>query len=233
MNHHMTPAMTLELDHLIVAAADLDSGARHVADLLGIAPQAGGAHARMGTHNRVMGLADGIYLEVIAVDPDAPAPAHARWFGLDEEAMRRRLARGPFLAHWAARVPYTADLSAWQAQHPLRIAPVLPMSRGDLRWRITVPEDGSLPGWAGVAGGGVVPTLIQWDVPHHPGLSLPRQPLKLRRLKGHHAQAPLLAQGLQWLGADGLMALDTLANDTDTPWLEAEMETAQGLRILR
>ncbi|WP_336692197.1 VOC family protein [Delftia acidovorans] len=225
--------MKLELDHLIVAAADLDSGARHVAELLGIAPQAGGAHARMGTHNRVMGLADGIYLEVIAVDPDAPAPAHARWFGLDEEAMRRRLARGPFLAHWAARVPDTADLSAWQAQHPLRIAPVLPMSRGDLRWRLTVPEDGSLPGWAGVAGGGVVPPLIQWDVPHHPGRSLPRQPLRLRSLKGHHAQAPLLAQGLQWLGADGLMALDTLADDAGTPWLEAEMETAQGLRILR
>ena len=30
--------MTLVLDHLVVAAADLDSGTRHVADLLGIAP---------------------------------------------------------------------------------------------------------------------------------------------------------------------------------------------------
>ena len=28
--------MTLVLDHLVVAAADLDSGTRHVADLLGL-----------------------------------------------------------------------------------------------------------------------------------------------------------------------------------------------------
>jgi hypothetical protein len=104
------------------------------------------------------------------------------------------------------------------------------MSRGDLRWRITVPEDGSLPGWAGVAGGGVMPTLIQWDVPDHPGMSLPRQPLKLKRLTGHHPQAGLLAEGLRWLGADGLI---TLAQDAGAPWLEAEVETTKGLRTLR
>ena len=48
----------------------------------------------MGTHNRVLGMAGGMYLEVIAIDPDAAAPERPRWFGLDEPAMRERLRGG-------------------------------------------------------------------------------------------------------------------------------------------
>ena len=66
--------MKLAIDHIVIAAADLDSGSEYVAGILGIAPQGGGAHPRMGTHNRVLGMADGVYLEVIAIDPDAPPP---------------------------------------------------------------------------------------------------------------------------------------------------------------
>ena len=92
--------MKLVIDHIVVAAPDLDSGARHVARLLGVEPAR--AASRMGTHNRVLGMAGGMYLEVIAIDPDAAAPERPRWFGLDEPAMRERLRGGPFLAHWAA-----------------------------------------------------------------------------------------------------------------------------------
>ena len=117
----------------------------------------------MGTHNRVLGMADGIYLEVIAIDPDAPPPERARWFGLDQGDVRARLEQGPFLAHWAARVEAPMDLTRMQAEHPERIAPVIPMTRGDLRWRLTVPDDGSLPVWreAGhAAGDGLLLSLI-------------------------------------------------------------------------
>ncbi|KAJ8137467.1 hypothetical protein OY671_009320, partial [Metschnikowia pulcherrima] len=82
--------MKLALDHLVVAAADSDSGTRHVADSSGIAPMGGGAHPRMGTHNRVSGMAGGVYSEVIAIDPGAPAPQRPRWFGSDQPAMRAR-----------------------------------------------------------------------------------------------------------------------------------------------
>lgn len=225
--------MKLALDHLVVAAPDLDAGTDYVAGVLGIAPQGGGAHAAMGTHNRVLGLFGGIYLEVIAVDPAAAAPARPRWFGLDSEAVRQRLRDGPFLLHWAARVERPADLSRWQAQYPERIAPVIPMSRGSLHWRITVPADGSLPAWpgeAGSAGDGALPSLIQWDVTPAPGASLPRQDLALRRLCAHHPRAELLRQGLAWLGADHLLAVE---QDDGPPGLIAEIETAQGIRTLR
>jgi len=75
--------MKLAIDHLVIAAPDLASGTAHVADVLGIAPQGGGAHPRMGTHNRVLGMFGGMYLEVIAIDPEAAAPQRPRWFGLD------------------------------------------------------------------------------------------------------------------------------------------------------
>lgn len=224
--------MKLALDHLVVAAADLDSGTRHVADLLGIAPTGGGAHPRMGTHNRVLGMTGGVYLEVIAIDPDAPAPQRPRWFGLDQPAMRARLAEGPFLAHWAARVEAPADLSAWQARHPDRIAPAIPMTRGDLRWRLTVPDDGSLPAWreaGATAGDGLLPTLIQWDVDAYPGVNLPRQPLTLVALAGTHPRAALLRQGLAWLGADALIAIEQADG---LPRLQAAIETDRGIRIL-
>lgn len=224
--------MKLALDHLVIAAPDLEPGTAHVADLLGIAPQDGGAHAAMGTHNRVLGMFGGVYLEVIAIDP-AAAPARPRWFGLDTEAVRQRLQSGPFLLHWAARVERPVDLTLWQSQYPARIAPVIPMTRGDLRWRITVPEDGALPGWQGeadTAGDGLLPSLIQWDVAAYPGISLPRQDLALRKLSGRHPRAELLRQGLAWLGADHLIAIE---QSNGQPELWAEIETPQGIRTLR
>lgn len=225
--------MKLALDHLVIAAQTLDAGTEYVADALGIAPHSGGTHAAMGTHNRVLGLFGGMYLEVIALDPDAPAPPRPRWFGLDTDCVRERLQAGPFLLHWAARVERPADLTRWQAQYPDQIAPVIPMQRGDLRWRITVPEDGSLPAWHGEAasaGDGLLPSLIQWDVSPHPGASLPRHDLALRRLTGQHPNAELLRQGLAWLGGEPLM---TLEQTDGPPQLIAEIETPQGVRTLR
>lgn len=224
--------MKLAIDHLVIAAADLDSGTRYVAERLGISPAGGGAHPRMGTHNRVLGMAEGIYLEVIAIDPRAEPPARPRWFGLDQDAVRARLAQGPYLAHWAARVEAPLDLSRMQAEHPDRLAPAIAMTRGALRWRLTVPDDGSLPAWREAcvaAGDGLLPTLIQWDVPDYPGVSLPRQDLALLRLSGSHPQAGLLRQGLAWMGADHLIELEQADGP---PRLSAQIATAQGLRTL-
>ncbi len=226
--------MKLAIDHLVIAAPDLESGANHVADLLGVAPQGGGVHPRMGTHNRVMGMFGGMYLRSDRDRPGRPgAGAAALVPALDSEAVRQRLADGPFLAHWAARVERPVDLSRWQAQYPDRIAPAIPMTRGALHWRLTVPDDGSLPAWPGEAthaGDGLFPTLIQWDVPNHPAVSLPRQDLALRRLHGSHPQAKLLRQGLAWIGAADLIEIE----QTDgPPLLVAEIDTPAGTKTLR
>jgi hypothetical protein len=69
------------IDHIAVTAPTLEAGAELVRLALGVEPQAGGAHARMGTHNLLLRLGDAVYLEVIAPDPRArcrPGPAGLR-----------------------------------------------------------------------------------------------------------------------------------------------------------
>ena len=164
----------LALDHLVVAATTLDDGIAWCERTLGDVPQAGGRHAFMGTHNRILSIASArfprAYLEVIAIDPDGVAPAHPRWFGLDEPALRRALEAGPRLIHWVARCDdvrvvaagfRTAGFDPGEIVNAERATP-----QGLLRWQISVRPDGRR------LADGAVPTLIEWgDV--HPAASLP------------------------------------------------------------
>lgn len=60
----------MRLDHLLWAGPDLDVLADTFQRLTGITPEPGGAHPGFGTRNRLVGLTDGIYLELIAPDPE-------------------------------------------------------------------------------------------------------------------------------------------------------------------
>jgi glyoxalase-like protein len=154
----------VQIDHLVVAARTLDEGSAWVEERLGVAPVPGGKHALMGTHNRLLKLGERVYLEVIAIDPDAPAPSRPRWFALDTPEMQERLEQGPALVHWVER---TEDIEE-AARHGADALEVLALSRGAYRWRIGVRADGAFPG------NGRLPTLIQWEGGDHPANDLPR-----------------------------------------------------------
>src|SRR5207244_2336804 len=96
-------------DHLVVVARTLEEGAAWIRERLGVEMLAGGRHVTMGTHNRVLPLGQGSYLEVIAIDPEGRAPSRPRWFALDDPATVRLLSTGPALLHWAER---TSELEA-------------------------------------------------------------------------------------------------------------------------
>jgi hypothetical protein len=64
----------LTLDHLAVVAPDLAEGVAHVRDCLGLGMPEGGRHREMGTRNHLLRLGEATFLEVIAVDPEAPVP---------------------------------------------------------------------------------------------------------------------------------------------------------------
>ena len=157
-----------DLDHLVVAARSLEEGAAWVESKLGVAPAAGGKHPLMGTHNLLLRLDARRFLEVIAIDPQAPAPARPRWFELDTPAMHARLARDPAFIHWVER---TDDLEA--AVRDRRDVEITAFSRGPHRWRMALTRDGSLPG------GGRKATLIQWDSGPHPWTVLPETGVSL------------------------------------------------------
>ncbi|BCQ22740.1 VOC family protein [Caballeronia sp. NK8] len=217
----------LKLDHLVIAARTLDEGAQFVAAKFGVETAPGGAHPSMRTHNRLLNLWGGAYLEVIAVDPSAASveSPRPRLFALDDPAMQRRLEDdGPQLVHWVARVEPPKSLTRWREQYPERIAPVAAMSRAGNTWGLTVPDDGAFPAWQG-AGDGVLPSLIQWDTPRHPSGALPETGIALRTLTGFHPDAQAVSAQLAWLGAAHLLHVEQTAG---APVLVAQFDLPDG-----
>jgi hypothetical protein len=195
----------LRLDHLAVSAADLDAGAAAVEAALGLPLAPGGRHPHMGTHNRLLALGD-LYLEVIAIDPAAPAPAWPRWFALDA------FAGPPRLTNWVAA---TDDLSAV----PEAVGRPVDLARSDYRWRMAVPETGRLPFDE------CHPALIQWLGPH-PAAALPDLGAGLARLVVSHPEAAALRAALAGL-ADPRVEIVP-----GPPALRAEIDTPHGRRVL-
>ncbi len=142
------------IDHLVVTAPSLASGAAYIRDQLGVEMQPGGTHHAMGTHNLLLKLDDSTYLEVLAVDPDMTAPGRPRWFDLDRVT-------APRLATWVARVD---DIHAAALALGIPATQIAPMSRGALNWLITIPDGGSIPE--------TMPVLIQWLNGPHPATTM-------------------------------------------------------------
>ncbi|MEO0682701.1 MAG: VOC family protein [Pseudomonadota bacterium] len=185
------------LDHLVVACLSLADSLPGFEARLGVPAQGGGAHAGMGTHNALWGLDGGdahgrIYIELIAPDPAQPKPDGAPLpFALHRADMRARLAGGPRLVTWMARC---GDLDLWAPRSSAPLGPIRAMRRGDLQWRLTVPDGEGLPF------GGVVPGLIQWP----DGITLPGEAmagagltlLRFERAPNAAAGAALASLGL-------------------------------------
>jgi hypothetical protein len=188
--------MATTLDHLVVAATTLADGIDWFAEVTGATPQPGGRHVAMGTHNALLRLGDRVYLEIIAVDPEGAKPARPRWFGLDDIALQAEITERPRLIHWVARCE---DIDRAVAQCSVALGKVHPMTRGDFRWRITIPDDGELPGK------GIVPTVIQWDVARHPADALPKSNVSIAGLAASHPDPAQVRAALATLGFDGVL----------------------------
>lgn len=150
-----------EFDHLAIAARNLEEGAAWLQDRLGVELQPGGKHAQLGTHNMLLSLGPREYLELIAIDPESAPVQGSGWFGLKD------FDAPPQVAGWVLR------------QSPLEIPPatfVADISRGELRWRITLPETGQMPG------NGAVPMRIDWGDGPHPADRLPDHGCRLTGL---------------------------------------------------
>jgi hypothetical protein len=209
----------LAADHLIVAAATLEQGLDFIEGRLGARAQPGGRHVAMGTHNALLRLGARLYLEIMAIDPAGGTPSRPRWFDLDEPRMRATLAEGPALIHWAAR---TRDIENDVARCPVDLGAILPMQRGDLSWRITVPVDGHLPER------GVVPTLIEWSDERHPTDRLPEAGVELVTMAAEHPEPAPVRDALAALGLSESLKV-TYGR---TPRLAAMLRTPRGVGTL-
>ena len=203
--------MTLTLDHLAVSCAALDDGVAVVEAALGLPMGAGGKHAHMSTHNRLLSLGD-VYLEVIAADPGASRPTWPRWFDLDSFTGPARL------TNWVAGCD---DLQAEVAVSPHGTGIPVALSRGDYRWSMAVPADGKLPF------DGTYPALIQWHTPS-PAPLLPDVGARLQRLEIAHPQAQALRAALAGRLTDARLVIV----DGPAKAMRATITTPHGTRTL-
>jgi Glyoxalase-like domain len=195
----MTPTkpVKLALDHIAIAAARLGEGIDFVEETLGVRMPLGGKHPVMNTHNAVMRLGDGLYLEVIAIDPEAGPAQRPRWFGLDDQRLQSRLAdTGPCLAAWVVR---SYDLAATLQASKGKMGDALAMTRGALSWLIGVTPDGQ-PGL-----GGLMPVAIQWPAGEHPTQRMPEAGVRFGGLTLRAPKPELLRSALAQIGADQLV----------------------------
>ena len=209
---------TCHIDHITVIAPSLEAGAAWVRECLGVDPQAGGAHPRMGTHNLLLPLGATMFLEVIAVDPAAPRPSRPRWFALD----RVTADAAPRLGCWVAR---TDDIDASLDAITEDLGAAEPMSRGALAWRISIPADGSLPM------GGAAPALIQWPTDVHPARGMRDSDCTLVELRLVHPEPRRLTDLLRSLRlAEWGTTLSV--HEGAVPALMATIDTPSGRRTI-
>lgn len=226
--------MNSQIDHIVVMASTLEAGVAWCEDTLGITPSAGGEHEKYGTHNRLFKIASPkhplAYFEIIAINPNAPAPKGtvARWFDMDDKVLQKAVAQEPRLITFVAS---TDDIKT--RRHALRSQGIergqivhasRKTNKGTLNWQITVREDGER------LFNGCLPTLIQWGKPEaaeplrlHPRNSLPRSGVTLQSIHISHPSGPKLQAAYEAIG------LQDITIETGPANITVSLQTPKGL----
>src|SRR5882757_2655466 len=114
----------LKLDHISIIAPSLAEGVSHVRACLDLDVPFGQRHTYMGTHNHLLQLGDTVYLEIVALDPEADGPGRRRWRG------------------WVAR---TDAIDAVIAGRGDIFGATVPLPAVNSSFDFAIPDDGSLP----------------------------------------------------------------------------------------
>ena len=188
------------IDHLVFGCDYLQNGASYLEQALGVGLSTGGQHALMATHNRLLKLQDAIYLEAIAIDHEAVQKhgdiGRKRWFSLDEDRTKKRLAQSPRPLTWVVAVD---DIHDAASKCGYDVGKITTMTRGDLEWMLTIAENGTL------VEDGLLPGLIQWPGGRNPANKLPESGIRLQRLILQHPQPDTIGQIIDQLAIDGLV----------------------------
>ncbi|MEM7269423.1 MAG: VOC family protein [Pseudomonadota bacterium] len=178
----------VKLDHIVIGCNDLMNDQAAVATQLGLPPAARGKHEFMGTHNALWNMG-AYYIELVAINPEAPNPGRPYWFGLGDEGMQAHLSNGPRLISWAVSVD---DVAMMKAVAPIEMGEIESFARGELKWNTAVPTDG-LPGMEGA-----YPLTINWTEGTHPAERLPDMGFRCNRLTISH---PDIDDAIEAIGA--------------------------------
>lgn len=121
-------APSLTLDHVVIAADDLDASEQEMTRLLGRRPSWKGRHPLYGTANVLYRLDGGAYLELLGLDPEATAGG--AW---TEFLKGYLLEHGPGIFSIALRTPDVASTVAAVRGRGLKVDEPLPGEGVDLQ----------------------------------------------------------------------------------------------------
>jgi len=185
-----------DLDHIIWACNDLETGSRRFEAMTGVQPHYGGVHASGVTHNALVALGGRCYLEILApVGP--PAPNDDAWTRLARAAQEPRLltyclrSKRPL-----SELASIAQTNAWPKATVANNGRTTPEGIR-LRWQWLAPT--------AEAYGLAFPFFIDWLDSAHPARSLsaarPHSSVQLQLFSGGHPDAQGLERTLAQFGA--------------------------------
>ena len=204
------------IDHIVFASSDLQRGMDEIEALLGVRPVAGGHHPEYGTRNALLSLGPGVYLEIVARDPDIPSPKRGALVNISADDDSR-------LVTWVFRTEDIAQTAMAAQREALGLGPVLSGSRkkpdgSEISWKFTDPYAMPMDG--------AIPFLIDWGNTSHPSAATPYGG-RLVELIIEHPDADLVSHALSVLGAEVKVV------DSDEFRLTATIETQNGLITVR
>lgn len=182
----------------------------------------GGVHGKMGTHNHLMQLGDGVFLEVIAINHEIEPPNRPRWYGLDDPFIRQQIEMQPTLLTWVVNTRNIKELIR-RANFSLGKAELI--NRGELSWYFGLADDGRL------LAGGMLPYVIEWLTDRHPSANMADLGCRLHRLEIHHPHTSWLRSALASIGALDLVKIGSLPKN-EAPYLTASVSTPLGIKEL-
>jgi hypothetical protein len=203
------------VDHLLLGAADRETGIRWIEERTGVKAVIGGSHPGMGTCNALLSLGGRQYLEIIAPDPDQ-AQSTAR-------SQLLRTLSTPRLISWAAATGDVETTAKRCRAAGLDVVGPNPGSRQRpdgqmLRW-VTLNVQSDLES--------VIPFFIQWErTATHPATDSPPG-CRLQTLTFAHPQPARVRETLARMGVDA-----TVTSGPEAALL-ASVQTPKGALELR
>jgi Glyoxalase-like domain len=210
------PDLLSRVDHLVYACAELERGIAEIEQVLGVRARLGGRHPMWGTHNALVGLGAGSYLEIIAPDADYAPTSGQRPFGLDAVSRSHLVA-------WAAS---GRALKTWRNEAAQGGVHLGTIQSGNRRRADGVLLEWKLTDLRCVVGDGIVPFLIDWGTSPHPSLTAPNGAM-LVGLRAEHPDAECVRNMLS------VLALDLHVDAGLRPALIAEIRCLNGVVVLR